>query len=360
MKVLFQLMPKKELRVGGGSVRMREIAAQLRKNGVTVTVTDAAEPPLRGVDLIHFWDFDEVTTYKQAARARKAGVPYVVSPIAINTDFYGMLHKANPAWRLLARVTGARIALMAFSRWTDQRVKSNSAWRRTHELLGGAALLVPTSLKEARYIRRRFRTGAPIRVTPNGIPTVYFAKARPERFKKKHGLDTFVLNAARTEVLKNQDGLVRAMAGTGLTLVVAGPITGYGKDYWQDCVDEAKRLGVPLKHVGNLSTEELRDAYAAASAHVLCSWYETTGQVSLQAAATGCPIVQTAQSPHEEYFELAEICRPESVRSIREAILRAVAMPASRRRALRSRMKRYTWESAAKATQDAYRFVLKR
>ena len=355
-------MPKKELRVGGGSVRMREIAKELRRAGVTVDVTEKEAPPLAKYDLLHFWDFDEVTTYRQAARARKAGVPYVVSPIAINTDLFGMLHEANAAWKSLARLLGYRTALALFARWTDRQVVHNPAWQRTHQLLDGAAVLLPTSEKEACFIRRRFRTAVPIQVTPNGIPKEYFAKARPDRFKRKHGLTDvrFVLNAARTEVLKNQLGLVRAMAGTGLTLAVAGPITGYGKAYWDRCVAEAKRLGVPLKHVGNLSTEELRDAYAAAAAHVLCSWYETTGQVSLQAAATGCPIVQTAQSPHEEYFGLAEICRPESPRDIRRAILRAVAMPSSRRQALRNRMKRYTWERAAKETLKAYKIVLKK
>lgn len=356
-------MPKKELRVGGGSVRMQEIAKELRRAGVTVDVTEKEAPPLAKYDLLHFWDYDEVTTYRQAARARKAGVPYVVSPIAINTDLFGMLHEANAAWRMLARTVGHSAALALFARWTDRRVRNNPVWQRTHELLDRAAMLLPTSEKEERFIRRRYRTEAPIQVTPNGIPKEYFAKARPDRFKRKHGLADvrFVLNAARTEVLKNQLGLVQAIVGTGLTLAVAGPITGYGKAYWDRCAAEAKRLGVPLKHVGNLSTQELRDAYAAAEAHVLCSWYETTGQVSLQAAATGCPIVQTEQSPHREYFgDLAETCRPESPRDIRRAILRAVTMPASRRRALQRRMRRYTWEWSAKETLKGYRSVLRK
>lgn len=360
MKILFQLMPKKELRLGGGSVRMREIAAALRQLGENVTITDRQKPSLSGYDLAHFWDFDEVTTYKQAERLRQADIPYVVSPIAINTDLFGMLHKAHPAWRMAGRLLGYRLALALFSRWTDWRVRSNPVWQRTHGLLAGASLLLPTSEKEARFIRRRYRTRARSYVTRNGIPKPFFGKANPARFKRRHGLPDFVLNAARTEILKNQIGLVRAMAGTGLTLVVAGPRTGYGKDYWERCVAEAERLGVPLKHVGNLSTEELRDAFAAAEAHVLCSWYETTGQVSIQAAAVGCPVVQTAQSPYREYFgDLAEVCRPESVRDIRRAILRAAAMPAFRRRALRNRMRRYVWERAAAETQKAYKTALR-
>ena len=91
---------------------------------------------------------------------------------------------------------------------------------------------------------------------------------------------------------------------------------------------------------------------------MLPSWRETPGLVSLEAAAAGCRIVSTAIGSAREYFgDLAWYCDPCNPGSIRQAVLQALAAPATA--ALRQRvLERFTWEVAAQNTLEAYSKVM--
>ena len=115
----------------------------------------------------------------------------------------------------------------------------------------------------------------------------------------------------------------------------------------------ARRLYLP-----HLAAHELAAAYAAARVHVLPSWHETVGLVSLEAALGGCNVVSTANSGAAEYLgDAAWYCDPRSVDSIREAVASAYAAP------LRPQLGEaiaghYTWRRAAEETLRGYEEVM--
>ena len=82
--------------------------------------------------------------------------------------------------------------------------------------------------------------------------------------------------------------------------------------------------------IDHVDQSSLRQYYAACKVHALVSWMETTGLSSLEAAAMGANIVITDKGDTRDYFgNLAYYCAPDSIPSIREALLRAHSAPRS-------------------------------
>ena len=108
----------------------------------------------------------------------------------------------------------------------------------------------------------------------------------------------------------------------------------------------------------HIDHKKLVTIYKAAKVHVLASWFETTGLVSLEAAMMDCNIVVTRKGDTEEYFaDMAYYCEPDNIDSIKHEIIKAYHDPVNPR--LKSFIKNnYTWDNAAKQTLEAYYTVL--
>jgi len=91
-----------------------------------------------------------------------------------------------------------------------------------------------------------------------------------------------------------------------------------------------------------------------ARVHVLPSWWENTGLVSLEAALCGCNVVTTDRSPFREYFGgAAYSCSPASQDSMRHAVLHAYASARPEKLAETVRH-RFTWERVAAELAEVY------
>ena len=79
---------------------------------------------------------------------------------------------------------------------------------------------------------------------------------------------------------------------------------------------------------------------------------------SLEAGVMGANLVITDKGDTRDYFgDLAHYCFPDSLPSIRDAVLAAHHEP--RKSALRERiLERFTWRKAAEATLAAYQAVI--
>lgn len=340
-------------------VRLRKTRHELLKLGVSVEYSDSLTADLRKFDLVHVWQSMHPDSFRQGANARQQEVPYVVSPIVHDFDRMGLYNSAGLPWRLLKSAVGGQAGLRMYKAWIEFRKHANEHWQEAQKLMAGSALLVPTSHYEAGFIESRYGVArGSVKVVPNALDADVFQNAKSKRFSKEHGLENFVLIVARVELCKNHLNLVRALAGTGRELVAIGSVKE--RAYFRRCRETAGRLGVPFHHVKHVKQDVVADAMAAAAVHVLPSWTETTGQTSLQAAAAGCPVVVTVESPWQEYFgKRITVCKPESPASIREAIGRAENQPLSYRHSLARRMHdRFTWERAGRETLAAYRKAL--
>lgn len=109
-----------------------------------------------------------------------------------------------------------------------------------------------------------------------------------------------------------------------------------------------------MRFVQPCSQQELVNLYRGAAVHVLPSWFETTGLVSLEAALSGCAVVTTDRGYARDYFgDLAHYCDPSDADSIRQAVQRALADGHQPELELLVR-ERYSWGAVARATVAAY------
>jgi glycosyltransferase involved in cell wall biosynthesis len=119
-----------------------------------------------------------------------------------------------------------------------------------------------------------------------------------------------------------------------------------------------KEAGAGMHFLGWVEHEFLADLYKNATVHVCPSWYETPGLASLEAGAEGCNIVVTDKGSTREYFgSYAYYCEPDSILSIRAAVVKAYSAPKNNR--LKNIiLENYTWEKAAEKTVLAYKTVM--
>jgi hypothetical protein len=220
-------------------------------------------------------------------------------------------------------------------------------------VLGIADVLLPNSEGERDLLVRNFGV-SPEKcvVVCNAVDDTFF-DADPGDFVREYGLSDFVLCVGRIELRKNQHSLLAALKDRDLPVVLIGP--AFDRQYMEICRANASDKVRFIEHIPH---DRLPSAYAAARVHVLPSWYDTPGLVSLEAAAAGCNIVSTDRGCTREYFkDMAWYCDPSDVNSIREAVLAAWNAPNSER--LRQFVREnYTWQRAAEQTLQGYQQVL--
>jgi glycosyltransferase involved in cell wall biosynthesis len=320
---------------------MKKTAEALRSAGVAVETMIADEFGGHHVDLVHGFGLSE----RQVVDAKRRGLPVALSPIYWGRAYVRRVVRAD-SWRhyaaTLARQQGGQLAALAHLRnpWY-------TTLRRRYE---AADMLLPNSVGEANALRRELRVHTAMRVVPNGIDEDDWRPVEDEWSRE------YVAYVGRIDPHKNQLGLIEALRGSGLPLVVAGPTHPHHTAYAQRCRMAA--YGQPVKFLPAVAGPQLCAVFQGARVHAMPSFFETTGLASLEAAMCGCAVVSTREGWAHEYFgDLATYCRPASRRSIRSAVERAwQAGPQLELR--RVIVARYTWRRAAEATVRAYETLL--
>jgi glycosyltransferase involved in cell wall biosynthesis len=317
-----------------------------------VTVTTATEPPLHGYSLVH----GSGMTLPQVRRCREAGLVVCLSTIYWSQRYTMGLDQRMGAGRQVARRVRLALSLAADAARLRHVEKSEDLLRRqlgARMLYESADVLLPNSAMEADTIRAELGVTTPMVVVPNGIDEAIFSQPSPPWEARSET----VLYVGRFEPHKNQLGLIHALHDRPYELVLVGPPHPHHQEYRRECMRVA---GPRVRFVSETSQEALVDLYGGARVHVLPSWYETTGLVSLEAAALGCNVVTTDRGFASEYFgPLARYCDPADPRTIAAAVdgaLRTPPDPALRKRVL----DRFTWRDAGQATLAAYRQALDR
>jgi glycosyltransferase involved in cell wall biosynthesis len=325
---------------GGGEIQLARTGQALERLGWTIRLFSPWIDRIDQARLLHLFGMSrEGLALARVARARK--VPVVVSPISWFEPVALRALAAGPVASLKASLAyAARRACPAIP-----------SWRR--ELLALSDRILPNSESEARQLLRLFAVPREkIVVVPNAVDD-RFAWASAVRFRDAHGLRDFVLYTGRIEPRKNVLGLVRAIAGTGLPLVLIGdPVPGH-ETYAETCRARGRGFAHWLPAIPH-DDPLLASAYAAARVFALPSWFETPGLAALEAAAAGCGVVITPYGSTRDYFgDRVEYARPDRPHAIQAAVVRAWEQ--GPQPDLASTVKnRYHWAHVARKTAEAY------
>ncbi|MCR9389656.1 glycosyltransferase family 4 protein [Vibrio alginolyticus] len=186
-------------------------------------------------------------------------------------------------------------------------------------ILDSSDILLPNSIEELKVIEKEFgyhNLSKKAHVVPNAV----VVEGKPCLDNDKKG----VLIVGRIEPSKNQLNLIRAIKSSKLSDV---PIYIIGRIGNEDYFELLKRESLSLTNVvfiEELPYEEVVEYYKRSKVHVLPSFRESPGLVSLEALYYGCNIV-VSEAKHcpVEFYEFSKygfLCDPYSVDSIKCAI----------------------------------------
>ena len=362
MRVLMVIRDDAEATLGGDTIQVRETRSALEALGHHVEVCGTSEVERAGpCDVAHVFNIQTAeSSWRAFQLLERRDTPIVLSSIYWDMldHWFDLAVLGLPRWRTLVSVLGRARARNLYVRWHRMKAPRTPEWRLQRALLERASRVLPNSQSEADLLMATFRLNGgfsdKVDVVPNGIVRSRFEAPQPSAFfLERYGVRDFVLEVGAISPVKNQLGLLDALADTPVPVVFIGQPAPAMPEYAERCRERAARRG-NVVFVDRLPHEELPGIYALAAVHALPSWRETPGLASLEAAAAGCRVVSTSIGSASDYFgDLAWYCDPADVGSIRRAVEAALAAPRST--ALRERvLSAFTWDAAGRATAAAY------
>lgn len=189
-------------------------------------------------------------------------------------------------------------------------------------------------------------------VVPNAIDSKIFG-VDPSVQQERN----VILCVGRIEPRKNQLNLVKAVKGMPYKLVIVGKAHETQKGYYKKIKNYIKQ-SENIEIIEAMNQEQLSHLYRKAKVHVLPSWYDTPGLVSLEAAVNGCNVVITDRGTTREYFSnYAFYCEPGNIDSIRNAISKAYRSEVNPG-LMNEIATKFTWEQTAIKTVDCYKKII--
>ena len=280
-------------------------------------------------DAVHIHGLWNRVTWAAAREARRAGVPYVLSP-------RGMLEPAalaHRAWR-------KRITYAAIERHT----------------VGGAAVLNATSARE-RDTLRALRPAAEVVLVPNGID---LPRRPPADDGTADGPPQFVF-VGRLHAIKRLDLLLDAFAMASRShpearLVIAGPDE---QRLRPDLERRHPELQARVSWAGLVDAEHRDALLAGARALVLCSDSESFAMVVVEAMSAATPVIVTRTCGWEDLARhgagLSVDQQPQAIANAMARLIREPGLAGEMGRRGRSLVERsYTWDAVADSFLRVY------
>ncbi len=294
----------------------------------------AIDAAMDHVDVVHIHGLWHWPGWHAAAAARRAGVPYVISP-------RGMLEPEALAIR-----SGRKMA--AFHLIDGRNLRR-------------AAFLHATSRREAATLEAR-AFGPRVVLAANGVDPKTVTCADPAPILRRLGLDPmrrFVLYLGRIHPIKRLDLVARAAAilrARDVAVVIAGPDADGHRDTLTPLFGAA---GLATHWIGQVEGEDKAALLTAARALVLCSDSESFGMSAAEAMAAGTPVVTTTTCPWQDAAAAgAAFSVPQTAEAIADALDRLLADERqARETGARGRafvLERYTWRAAAASLAAEY------
>jgi glycosyltransferase involved in cell wall biosynthesis/tetratricopeptide (TPR) repeat protein len=354
MRILMQNRANTFVHRGGDTVVVERLSQGLTERGLDVTVDVTGTEDPSQYDLVHLFNFATADlTTDLGKRAQEAGVPFVVT--TLYEDVPSFHHQSHAvAIKLLEYVARGQDRQW----WAAHKLDLESIVPATRFgvdwLVDNATALFTNGSGESSAILGDFPQAKLVVEVPLGHEVGRMVG--PELFEREYGVTDFVLCVGRIETRKNQLMLLKALEDSDLTVVLAGGGFSYQPEY-EKAVRAFKRKGHTII-LDRVTPEMLSSAYSACRIHVLPSWYELPGLVSLEAAAHGKNIVVTRTGTTGDYVGTkAFYCKPWDSDSINAAITAAFYAPV--KEGLVEMAKSYTWDTAVDKTVSAYENIIK-
>jgi glycosyltransferase involved in cell wall biosynthesis len=314
-----------------------QVLAQEYGQDIEAELIDAHSRWLDRFDVLHVFGADG-SNHALIETAAARGVPLVLSPLIAP----GWNHECGALARESDHRFGKRMARSA-----------HSSYAQTRRALQLANTVAVWGERERDAVVQGFLINeAKIQVCAPGIHPSYFL-ANGDLFRQRTGLQgPFILVTGPISPYHNQLGMVQALSGLDLPIVLLGEVRERDQAYLQQI--RAQR-GVTCIGGLQLDSKMLASAYAGATALVLPDG-ECMVHALLAALATGTPVIVEHSSPLAiSGSELAVCsCKWDSGAAASLPALTLLRKPPAREQ-VRALVRQYSWERTALAFTEHYR-----
>lgn len=354
MKIAFAIRPDYLENRGGDTFQMLKTKQYLEKiYGCKVSViTSAEELSKEQFDLLHIFNLQTADfTLKVAEEAKKYKIKVFLSPIMW---YLGGARYVNR----MSRIT-CNFSVISSFRWMShlsEKMCIKEEYRTKKKILEMCDAILPNSIEEEEIVKRLYKVNLPSYVIPNCVDL----KLDEERTELSLP-SNFVLEVGRIEPTKNQLAVILAMMNhREIPLYFIGQQNPVKKHYIEYVKKLAKIRGNTY-FLTDLPQEQLVSYYKAAKVHVLPSFRESPGLVTLEALyyKTNVVVSKSEYCPIS-YYQLDEygfVCDPFSIKSIEKAIMSAYEEDV--RKVPNEYFNFIHYKNAAKLTHKAYMSNLK-
>ncbi|MBV8364164.1 MAG: glycosyltransferase [Candidatus Eremiobacteraeota bacterium] len=356
LRSLLIMRPDGHTRYGGDTTLVYDTAKALREAGAECDVVESDNPDPRGYDVAHIFNVGQPeVAERQMDACERANATIVLSPVWL--DLKELFTRAQAAEDVIVRERSEQKAeaqlqkirsapLDKFLNRKQQR-EFEERERRQSALLRRARVLLPNSTIEARDCMVRLGVrDVPVIAVPIPADLTPAAYWQAERWG--------VTCVGRVETRKNQSSLTFALRKESVELDLVGALYNPG------LAKECERWNARARFHGRIAREQMLKIMGRTEVHALVSWCETAGIASLEAAAAGAKLVVGDRGAEYEYFgDDAEYADPADHHSIAAAVARALRRPPRRKGdSLDQRLRKITWDYAARETLRAYEIAL--
>lgn len=235
---------------------------------------------LRGFDVVHITSVFLSASYLGAKYAKKAGIPYIISP------------RGSLIPELIKKKSTIR-----------KKLYINLIEKRN--LIGASAIHFTTELEKEEYLK----LGLPLKgaiVIPNGIEVHENIKPQEHenKFRKKFDISgnaKIILSLGRLNWKKGFDTIIPAFAEVakqelGVVLVIAGSDSdepGYKKKIESQITNHKSLITNKVIFTGDLRDDDKKAAYQSADIFVMPSYSENFGISAVEAMSASVPVIVT-------------------------------------------------------------------
>lgn len=357
MKVLIQNRDNAFIAPGGDTVVMENIFRSCRRADIDADVA-TGRPDLTDIDLVHIVNLTvSPMAADAAANASHWKVPSVVTTLF--EDWPRYLERSIACVDVFRKYleSGQNDGVFCGEMEKLRRMPVGPSVGND-SVVEAASALIACGESEAVRLRRSYPAAEnKVEVIPFGITDLARNVCSfKDKIHEKLGFDSYVLCCGRPETRKNQLMLLKALENDDIPIVlVTGGFT-YQESYLK-LITSFRRRG-PVKILGRMNSVVLANLMAAAEAHVLPSWFELPGLVTLEAASCGTAVVASDWGAVTDYLpdDLVHLCRPDDPESVRKAVFDAIKAGPDPRTVERAAS--YTWEDFGEKLCGLYERVL--
>ena len=349
---------------GGDAIMLHNIRKQIALLGVEMQSIPVDELEQFRGNALHLTQLYQLDVAEAAlSYAKSKHIPIFASPLFEEhmAIWFRQAIRKPGKWHRLASMFGRYPTELVYQQWqTIRRIRSED-WQRQRRIIERTHL-VPNSRYELQHLSRWFAlpnlaaTIIPLGVDPDLYGDVDFvAEEFATEFKRLQG--RYILQVGVISMRKNQDGLLRALMDTDLPIVFLGQPSPYEPEYCQEVTVLARRRK-NVTFLNQVHDTTLLALYRGAGLHILPSWSERPGLVTLEAAACGCKVVSTNRSPIYEYLaDRAWYCNPSESPSIMQAVQEALNKPVPSDLSSYV-LNQFTWQRTAERLREVYESIL--